>query len=671
MAMDMSMAQTDAATLDRPQSLSRVDLAALAAGVAVAKSARYYALGCETELGVVTINSRLTEPAVHAVEHFALESALWQRLDPRPDAEVRLAHALAAAHATAAFIDLHPRLEAEAMKADIPVALVRLMAAARKANRPEDLGAVLEEADIVEGAAGLAAGAWREFERVRPLALPVQALMLEAGDNRLALDPDSGCNRYGGSPFPRTDVAEFSSSTATDLSLLALEAAEAQRQALMAATVRGELRRATRTAAAAVKSDLLAALGLEDDGRVVPVLASSGTTAMLFATHLGLAGDGRPALALIIGPDETGRGVPAAILGRHAAPTCPSGIAVQQNGEVAGMPPGMRIERLAIRNAQGRAVPADSLVEPIAGIIARERAANRRVILHVVEGSKTGLVAPGISSVLLLRRWFPDLPIVVDACQLRTGMAVLRRYLAAGCMVAVSGSKFFGGPPFSGALLVPAGLLETMGSLPAGFADYSWRSDWPTDEGDERFAMLPETGNAGLLLRWRGALAEIEAFAALPAAKVSSVIEEIGRAVRTALLATPDAVLLPAVPATGSDSESWTSRPSIFTFAVRGINTGWLDEASLRRLHMELASDVSDRLPSDADSEQRRLAARICHIGQPVAFAQGPYPAGLRIAIGARRILGSLSPAGLDRLQSDLDDVVAKLGLLLRLPKAH
>jgi hypothetical protein len=390
---------------------------------------------------------------------------------------------------------------------------------------------------------------------------------------------------------------------------------------------------------------------------------------MLFATHLALAGDRRPALTLIVGPDETGRGVPSAITGRHAAPCTPTGAQVTQNGDVNGLPAGMKIERLAIRNIQGRPVPPDTLAEPIAGIVARERAAGRRVILHVLEGSKTGLVAPGVATVLALRRWFPDLAIVVDACQLRTGSAVLRRYLAADCMVAISGSKFMGGPPFSGALLVPNGIMDTMEPLPAGFADYSWRADWPTgDDGDQRFAVLPEICNPGLLLRWRGALAEMADFAAVSTPKVAGLLDEIGRSVRTALLSGPHLAQLPASPATGADSESWTARPSIFTFAVRGDDGAWLDEAGLRHLHILLATDVSSRLPGTATDEDRRLAARICHIGQPVAFPGGPYPAGLRISVGARRIVAALRPGGFDALRRDLDDVVAKLRLLTRLP---
>ena len=644
----------------------RPELAILADGIAIDWVPGVSPFGCALGADGIAVDPRIAEPARSAVIHFALEWATWDRLDRRSEPALRAAHALAAAHATHALIDLYPRGEATVMRAGLPPALGRLTEAARASAMPADLARVLEAG--VAGAGVSSAAAWSSFEMLKPVALPAMALMLRDGDNRLDLDPESGCNRYGGAPFPRVNTIEFSSSTASDLSPLALHAAEDARHGLMVAAAQGRLATALSLTADWIKLDLLRMLGLDPDESVFPVLAASGTTAMMIAAHIAAGGDTRPALAIVIGPEETGRGVPAAVVGRHAAPCAPTGMKVEQNGPVAGMVGDTQIVRLAIRNNQGRPLPPDTLAEPIAGIVARERAAGRRVVLYVVESSKTGLVGPGIAPVLSLRRWFPELPIVVDACQLRTGYAVLRRYLRAGCMVALTGSKFMGGPPFSGALLVPAQMFDGMAPLPTGFAEYSWRHDWPAeDEG--RCGVLPDTGNSGLLLRWRGALAEMEAFGAIAPARVAAQLDEIGRAIRAALLAMPDVVPLPAVPATGADSEAWAGRPTIFTFAVRSrVGDGWLDEAQLRRLHILLASDITDRLGPDSDGEQRRLAARICHIGQPVSFATGPHPAGLRIAVGARRITATAAHHGsIEAMRRDVDEVLAKLRLLLDL----
>ena len=74
--------------------------------------------------------------------------------------------------------------------------------------------------------------------------------------------------------------------------------------------------------------------------------------------------------------------------------------------------------------------------------------------------------------------------IVVDACQARLGLGRLHVHLAQGRMVLITGSKFFGGPPLSGALLVPAALAAEMARqdrLPPALRDYSAASDWPPE----------------------------------------------------------------------------------------------------------------------------------------------------------------------------------------------
>ena len=56
--------------------------------------------------------------------------------------------------------------------------------------------------------------------------------------------------------------------------------------------------------------------------------------------------------------------------------------------------------------------------------------------------------------------------VLVDACQMRLPLERIRACLAAGWMVLVTGSKFFGGPPFAGALLVPAPIITRASQLP-------------------------------------------------------------------------------------------------------------------------------------------------------------------------------------------------------------
>ena len=101
---------------------------------------------------------------------------------------------------------------------------------------------------------------------------------------------------------------------------------------------------------------------------------------------------------------------------------------------------------------------------------------------------------------------------------MRLGRRRMRTYLDRGYMVLITGSKYFGGPAFSGALLVPTGLsrsLDRVEGIAPGFFDYVGRSDWPMTWTAlrSRFESRP---NFGQWLRWEAALEEIGTYYAVP-----------------------------------------------------------------------------------------------------------------------------------------------------------
>jgi len=447
---------------------------------------------------------------------------------------------------------------------------------------------------------------------------PAAALLRQDGDWRLELDAATGLDRYGCALLPRAEEISFSSSTATNVSLEALCAAEEMRCRMMAAA---ELDALLAEDAAAVKLDILAALGLTD---VVVVPAASGTVATLLATQVGLGQEG-PALALLLGAAESGSGIVLAAAGRHPGGRTPRGIAVEAGGAIAGLADDLSLEEVAVRDGDGLPLPPDLLAKHLAERIAAARAAGRRVLLHVLEGSKTGLVAPGLAVVLDLKARFAEgLEVIVDSCQMRGDPADLARYVAAGCMVVVTGSKFFGGPPLCGALLLPPSVAGRMPPLAQGLGAYTWRTDWPAGHG----AGLPPGGNPGLLARWRAALVEMAAFGRLQRPAIEAAQCAFAEAVRQAVAGAPELSLV------GEGS-------GIFTLAVDGLGL-----EALRRLH-------------------RHLARRNCLLGQPVAALGALRPAGLRLAVSARQIGRFCADPG-DWLAADLAIVVAKLRLIQR-----
>jgi len=605
--------------------------------------------------GAVVVDGRLLAggPGCLAPLHFLLELSLWRRAAPGPAAEDWAAALLAAAHATAALVGLLPAAEAAAESDATPFWLRRLMAVAVAGRCDAHTAAALAEAFAVTPAGPLLPrldprAAWNLFAALRPVALPAAALLRRDGDWRLQCDPATGLDRYGCAPLPRVDEIGFSSSTASTVSAVALRAAEGLRRQVMAASLRGRVEDVLAKEAAGLKLDILAALGLPEHGGIVVVPAASGTVATLLATHVGL-GAGGPALVLLLGAAESGSGIALAASGRHPGGRTPRGVTVVPGAPIPGIAAaGLWLEEVAVRDGDGTPLTPDFLVKRLAERIATARAAGRRVLLHVLEGSKTGLVTPGLAAVLALKARFADgLEVIVDSCQMRGDPADLARYLAAGCMVVATGSKFYGGPPLCGVLLLPAAIADRAAPLAAGLGAYTWRSDWPPD-WEARCARLPAGGNPGLLLRWHAALIELEAFARLPRPAIQRALAAFGEAVRAVVAGAPELSLV------GEGS-------SIFTVAVAGLGL-----EALRRLHHLLAEDLSASLPAKADEEDRALARRHCLIGQPVAAAGALRPAGLRLAASAR-LVGRLCGNDGGRLPADLAIVVAKLRLIRRL----
>ncbi len=501
-----------------------------------------------------------------------------------------------------------------------------------------------------------------------------EALLETGGDIRLARDPVSALNGYGCSHRPRPWAVTFASSTASSCSERGYVAADRARLAATAALLRGQApKRAITTSIEAARRGIAKAFGMAGSERVI--LAASGTDTELLALALThLAGREAPVLNILIAPEETGRGVPLAARGKHFAVDTALGHEVTFEAPVPGFRPDTAVANIALRAPSGAVRPVAVVEAEIELALAAGIAAGQFVILHGLDLSKTGLLAPSPAFMARLRaKYGADFDIVVDACQTRLSPGAIRAYLALDAVVLVTGSKFFTGPPFAGAALLPARIAARLqtGTLPAGLAAYFSRAEFPADAPCAR--VLPEGGNYGLALRWHAALAEIRALLRSSPARRAAIIAGFGAAARAGIASTPGLALLEAPPITrtGADEE-WERLPSIFTFSLQAPHAPerCLNPAEARNVYLWLNTDLSALLPED-----RELAARICHIGQPVPLAQ-PHGDGqmgaLRVSAGARLISGepshrALGPkARLAREFADLRLVFAKIALILQ-----
>ncbi|CAG4927731.1 unnamed protein product [Acidocella sp. C78] len=521
------------------------------------------------------------------------------------------------------------------------------------------------------GETGPAAAA--EIARCRalwPVIGIVESIMETGGDIRLMRDPQSDLNGYGCSHRPRPWAVTFASSTASSVSERGYEAADRVRLRLTAAMLRDGDRRAIGLEAVAVRRRIGHDAGLPAGGAVV--LAASGTDSELLALALSHLPDaGRPITTILLAPEETGSGVPMAAVGRHFAIDTANGHDVSRAAPIGGFRPDTELVSVPLRDKYGIPRTSAAIEDEIGRAVAAAAAAGRRVILHALDLSKTGLLAPSMALLRTLRERFGEgLDIVVDACQMRIGPARIRAYLDLDAVVQITGSKFLTGPPFAGAALIPPRIARRLGRgrLPSGLDAYFSRGEWPPSAAAARG--LPDGANYGLLLRWRAALAELKAFAAVPEARKSEVLLRFRAAVEAAV-AQHDIFVLQTVADPAREGGGWDSLRSVFAFAVRapGSMERLLDPTAARRLYHWLNADCAALFDT---ARERSIAARICHIGQPVALpdGEGGQIGWLRVSAGARLVSGEPSHRGLAtdrrlaREMGDLALVFDKIALL-------
>ena len=493
--------------------------------------------------------------------------------------------------------------------------------------------------------------------------------LLSGGNSRLALDPRTLLNRYGTSPWPRPMELSFSSSTASTISE---EAYAAARAAFARFGERADARvqeRAFQDLVERTRQEIKTSFELPAETGVV--LSPSGTDAELHALFLSRQVLGGPIAAIIVAAEETGSGTGLAAAGRHFDSITSAGRRVTKGGAVEGLAAEAPNREISARDKDGELRPARTVDEDVLQHLEETRRAGLKVVLHVMDHSKTGAHYPsdGCIDVIQSRRR-SDVQIVVDACQTRLSRARLRWYLDRGCIVLITGSKFFAGPAFSGALLVPAEVaarLPDAGTAPSGLADYSSRYDWPAEWAFR--SQLPARTNVGQLLRWVAALEEIRAYYAVPELFRRLALQELGNVIERSVARYPSLSLLAPAERLGSGGGDEFDNPTIFSVLVARGGHLLTPQQSTALFHA-LNEDVS----AIFSTHGAQIAACLCHIGQPVAVANGSggVAGALRLALDARAVSRSWSADGfssgtekMQRVAQQIHMVMDKLALLV------
>lgn len=332
------------------------------------------------------------------------------------------------------------------------------------------------------------------------------SMLADGGDERLLLDGEHR-NKYGVCLLPdaRDDSIQYSSSTCSPLSDEALSLAKfwmsSNKNAICSEEYSLELQ--------SMRDGLRSIWGLEDSVDIV--FGASGTDLELLYPLLSRF-DARGRLAnIVVLPEEIGSSSLAAAQRRYFSELTPN-----QRDQSA------RTGQVYRADVSTTAVDT---MEEIEGLLRDEPGP---VLLHLVYGSKTGKVFPSVEHVKRWSKERDDLLVVVDACQGRIGSANINEMLGMGWIVMMTGSKFFGGPPFSGIALFPPRfkvVFETecdqgLETLSAFFNRAEFPRKWTL------LNAVHDGTNDGLLLRLRIAVFEMFRFSAVRIERVGGLLDQ-------------------------------------------------------------------------------------------------------------------------------------------------
>jgi hypothetical protein len=512
-------------------------------------------------------------------------------------------------------------------------------------------------------------GGTRAGRGLRDLFASLDDLLVGGGDPRVMLDPASRLNDYGCGPLPAPDTIHFASSTASTISARAYERTSLAREELMRSSIAVGFEDAFDARIEEMRETLRACLRLSATN-VDIVFSPSGTDSQLHALFLTQALLGRRVTTIVVGSDQTGSGTAFTARGHHFSVRTAGGQTVGKDGAIAGLAGDSITLPLCDRTHDLKA-RADS-DEAVLAAIGTAVADGAAVLLQTMESSKLGWHAPSDACLgEIARKWPGQVQIVVDACQMRLSRRRMQAYLDRGYMVLITGSKYFGGPAFSGALLVPARLsrlLDGSETIAPGLLDYANRSDWPKGWTGLR-SRFASRQNLGQWLRWEAALEEIGAYHQVPEAFRARAVRELSAGLKSLILLSPSLGLVEGATRSGAEDEEF-AEATILPFTIHDDH-GPLSATDGRRLYHALRQDLSEAIGGSATD--REIAARSCLVGQPVAMDRGGKDpvALLRLCIGARHVTEAWSEHAAvaeQNLLRELDRaaaVIAKIELLL------
>ena len=472
-----------------------------------------------------------------------------------------------------------------------------------------------------------------------------ERLITSGGDNRLLLE-QSGLNRYGSGPNAHSRI-QFGSCTCSSPSPRAVAAARQLHWKLQNDPNPTEL---ASQQFQQIRDQLRSHLELPNDVDIA--LTPSGTDVEMLALALVASRTDRPIVNLIIGPSEVGSGTCLAAGGRYFDSIVPSGTSVNVQDAVDDqLAARVSVQHVDVRDAFGQQLSNEEIDLAVTESIAAAVDSGSHVIVHLVAHSKTGIHAPSLDAIGSIKKTMQDdVTIVVDAAQGRLQNDAYQTALENDCLVSFTGSKFFGGPPFCGALFVPRSMRPDgennrgLSCLPSRFGHY-FNADTLPESWQHWRSECYEWTNFGLLLRWTAAIEEMDVFFQLAPDVREVVFYTFSNEVTNSILASQFCTGVATEIDQTKTLPDISSYRSVFAFEVSSLKSGLLGKNQLKELHQRLNNDPSFGYL----------------IGQPVQI--GENRAVLRIAAGAPLIVDVMTDT---RLGETLDHRLSRLRQQIR-----
>jgi len=443
----------------------------------------------------------------------------------------------------------------------------------------------------------------------------LQLMLTKGGDPRISPDPVTRRNAYGAGTVPAPGEISFASTTANTISVPGFAAAGRALDLLLTAAP-SSTSNLTQWFDG-IRASIASFLGVPGSETI---LAASGTDAELLALGLVAAVSKRPLTNILIAPEETGSGVPLAASGQHFSNYTALGASVAQGRAIEGLASHeIEVECVAIRDPHGAPREAEAIDSDAGEAVERALRRGRDVLLHVLDTSKTGLTGLNREAARALAAAAPGrVRVVIDACQLRSGLMQVKRDLDDGFIVLATGSKFAGGPPFSGVVLLPASLAGEIAAEAAfarGLGEYSAALDWPRSLRNRFGDTWVSHTNIGPGLRWAAALDGIAAMAGVSEDLQARIAHRFANEVSAGARALKEVALC------DSSGGSFASR-TIVPLTILNRDGSFASLTAAREVQAAL------RKPG---------CGPICHVGQAVRLGARTV---LRIAASAYTIAG-------------------------------